>query len=62
MKKHFYHCRASKKVLHGRAGEILKQSEKKFKELFEDSPVSLWMENFSAVKKYIEELQRVWYL
>ena len=42
-----------------RAEEALRLSEARYRELFEDSPVSLWMEDFSAVKKEIDEL-RAW--
>ena len=35
----------------------LKESEKRFSKLFEDAPVSLWEEDRSALKKYINELK-----
>ena len=34
----------------------LQDGEKKYRELFEASPVSLWEEDFSAVKQYLDEL------
>lgn len=34
----------------------LEASEERFKRLFEDAPISLWEEDFSAVKKHIDEL------
>ncbi len=37
--------------------EILLQSERKYRQLFEDSPISLWEEDFSAVKQRIDELK-----
>lgn len=40
------------------AGErILKDSERRYRRLFEDSPISLWEEDFSSVKSYIEMLK-----
>jgi PAS domain S-box-containing protein len=35
----------------------LHESEKRYRGLFEDSPVSLWEEDFSEVKKYIDTLK-----
>jgi PAS domain S-box-containing protein len=40
-----------------RTGE-LRESEEKYRELFEASPVSLWEEDFSAVKQYLDELRQ----
>lgn len=40
-----------------RAEETLRESEKRYRGLFEDSPVSLWEEDFSAVKKRLEALR-----
>jgi PAS domain S-box-containing protein len=36
----------------------LKESEAKYRNLFQDSPVSLWQEDFSEVKKYIDALRK----
>ena len=35
----------------------VKESEERYHSLFEDSPVSLWEEDFSAVKAYIDDLR-----
>jgi PAS domain S-box-containing protein len=35
----------------------LRESEEKYRELFEASPVSLWEEDFSAVKQFVDELR-----
>ncbi len=40
-----------------RAEEALLESEKRYRSLFEDSPVSLWEEDFSDIKKYIDSLR-----
>jgi len=37
--------------------EALRDSEERFRMLFEDSPISLWEEDFSDVKKYIDSLR-----
>jgi PAS domain S-box-containing protein len=37
--------------------EALRQSEARYRTLFEDSPLSLWEQDFSAVKTYLEELR-----
>ena len=39
------------------AEETLKESEERFRGLFEDSPVSLWLEDFSAAKKRVDALR-----
>ncbi len=39
-----------------RAEEALLESEKRYRSLFEDSPISLWEEDFSDIKKYIDSL------
>src|SRR5678815_5500510 len=36
--------------------EAVRASEQRYRELFEQSPVSLWEEDFSAVKTYIDDL------
>ena len=41
-----------------RTEDALRTSEERFRILFEDSPISLWEEDFSGVKRYLEELQR----
>ena len=40
-----------------RAEEALRNSEAHYRMLFEDSPISLWEEDFSAVKTYIDQLR-----
>ncbi|UCB52046.1 MAG: PAS domain S-box protein [Candidatus Zixiibacteriota bacterium] len=40
-----------------RAEEALQRSEDRYRNLFEDSPISLWEEDFSGVKKYIDRLR-----
>jgi len=37
--------------------KLIKESESRFKSLFDDSPIPLWEENFSAVKTYLIELK-----
>ncbi len=39
------------------AEETLRESEEKYRVLFEDSPISLWEEDFSAVKSFIDSLR-----
>ncbi|SDX45708.1 PAS domain S-box protein [Flavobacterium degerlachei] len=39
--------------------ELLKKSEVRFKSLFDDSPLALWEEDYSAVKKYLAELNLI---
>ena len=41
-----------------RAEKALRQSESRYRRLFEDSPISLWEEDFSAVKTYLATLQQ----
>jgi PAS domain S-box-containing protein len=40
------------------AEEALRESEIRYRGLFENSPVSLWEEDFSKVKRHIEELKQ----
>jgi len=40
-----------------RAEEDLKRSELRYRALFEDSPISLWEENFSLLKRHFEHLK-----
>ncbi|MBX3036079.1 MAG: PAS domain S-box protein [Anaerolineales bacterium] len=40
------------------ASEIREESEKRYRSLFEDSPISLWEEDFSEVKKKLDELKQ----
>jgi PAS domain S-box-containing protein len=35
----------------------MRESESRFRSLFEDSPISLWEEDFSAIKQFIDELK-----
>ncbi|MBK8783457.1 MAG: PAS domain S-box protein [Anaerolineales bacterium] len=37
---------------------ILKENEKRYRSLFEDSPISLWEDDYSAVKQKLDELKR----
>ncbi|MGM0611802.1 MAG: PAS domain S-box protein [Thermodesulfobacteriota bacterium] len=39
------------------AEEALRESEQKFKQWFESSPISLWEQDFSVVKKRIDEIK-----
>ena len=39
------------------AEEALQKSEKHYRSLFENSPISLWEEDFSSVREYLERLQ-----
>jgi len=41
-----------------RAQLALRQSESRYRSLFEDSPMPLWEEDFSAVKRQMDELRR----
>jgi PAS domain S-box-containing protein len=40
-----------------RAEEVLRESEERYRSLFEDCPISIWEEDFSEVKKYIDHLR-----
>lgn len=40
-----------------RAEEDLKRSEMRYRALFEDSPISLWEEDFSRLKRYLDRLK-----
>jgi len=40
-----------------KAEEALRESEEKFKNIFENSPISIWQEDFSVVKRYLDKLQ-----
>lgn len=42
-----------------RAQESIEKSETRYKSLFEDSPVALWEEDFSLVKKHLESLDLI---
>jgi two-component system, sensor histidine kinase and response regulator len=35
----------------------LEENEQRYRSLFDDSPISIWEEDFSAVKKYIDEIR-----
>ncbi|MBU1059143.1 MAG: hypothetical protein KJ804_12595 [Proteobacteria bacterium] len=37
--------------------ESLRKSERRYRGLFEEAPISLWEEDFSAVRKYIDQLR-----
>ncbi len=37
--------------------QALKESERRYHALFEDSPVSLWEEDFSRIKRYVDQLR-----
>jgi signal transduction histidine kinase len=39
------------------AKEALRESERQYRSLFEYSPISIWLEDFSEVKHYIEQLR-----
>jgi PAS domain S-box-containing protein len=41
-----------------RAEKALRQSEEQYRSLFEDSPISLWVEDFSEVKQRLDELKK----
>ena len=40
-----------------RAEEILRESQEQYRSLFEDSPISLWLEDFSEVKRRLDQLK-----
>ena len=35
----------------------MRESESRFRSLFQDSPISLWEEDFSGIKKLIDDLR-----
>lgn len=37
--------------------EILRESQEQYRSLFEDSPISLWLEDFSEVKRRLDQLK-----
>ncbi len=37
--------------------EFLRESEARYRSLFEDSPISLWEDDFSRVREYLEEIR-----
>lgn len=41
-----------------RVEDSLRASEERYRSIFDDSPISLWMEDFSAVRERIDELRR----
>jgi PAS domain S-box-containing protein/putative nucleotidyltransferase with HDIG domain len=41
-----------------RAADAVRASEERYRSLFENSPISLWEEDFSAVKLFIEDLRK----
>lgn len=41
-----------------KAEEALRESEERYRSLFEDSPISLWEEDLSEVKAFIDELKK----
>lgn len=41
------------------AEDLIAKSETRFKSLFDDSPIPLWVEDFSEVKKYLQELNLI---
>jgi PAS domain S-box-containing protein len=51
------HTRHLEELVEARTRELA-ASEERYRELFVSSPVSLWEEDFSAVKKYFTELRR----
>lgn len=40
------------------AEEALRQGEERYRSLYEDSPIAIWEEDFSAIKSYTDELRR----
>ncbi|HCR71487.1 MAG TPA: hypothetical protein DIW23_08600 [Anaerolineae bacterium] len=40
------------------AEQALKNSEEQYRSLFEDSPIALWVEDFSKLKKQLDDLKR----
>ncbi len=45
-------------IEHREAGTALRESEKRYRVLFEDMPIAIWEEDFSQVKKYLNSLRR----
>ena len=41
-----------------KAEKLLEESESRYRSIFENSPVSLWEEDFSGVKQYLDQLKR----
>ncbi|MBN1763349.1 MAG: PAS domain S-box protein [Methanomicrobia archaeon] len=39
------------------AEEAMRESEKRYRSLFEDSPIALWLEDFSAIKNFFDSLR-----
>ena len=54
LEKHSLHL---EELVAERTGKLL-ESEEKYRELFEASPVSLWEEDFSEVKQYLDEIRQ----
>ena len=46
-----------KELVAGRTGQ-LRESEEKYRELFEASPISLWEHDYSAAKQFLDELRQ----
>lgn len=44
-------------VKHKRMEKALSDSEERFRIIFDESPISLWEEDFSAVKRYFDQLE-----
>ncbi|MFX0015942.1 MAG: PAS domain S-box protein [Promethearchaeota archaeon] len=42
---------------HRRTQKALRESEERYRTIFDDSPISLWEEDFSAVKLYFDQLK-----
>ena len=54
MEEHSFNLMIDKRK---QAEDALQKSETRYRGLFEDSPISLWEEDFSAVKTYLEDLR-----
>lgn len=50
--------RAASEIERRMADEVLRNSESKFRTIFEESPVAIWEEDFSGVKARLDELRR----
>src|SRR5258706_6772042 len=48
---------AKVRVQQKRAEEALRESEQRFRSLFENTPVAIWEEDFSEVKAYLDKLK-----